>query len=88
MEKTGSEEHYDIGHQRAQEKPPPVDLDGCVEDVDEVMTIQAQKESNEFQRLQRKLTYCNPCGPDKWCKVNKVSTHVHLTALQLGGWVL
>ena len=38
------------------------------------------------KRLQRKLISCNQCGPDKWCKVKKVSTHVHLTAPQLGGW--
>jgi len=40
-------------------KPTPVDLDGCVEDVHEVMNIQAQKERDEIKRLQRKLMSCN-----------------------------
>jgi len=54
--------------------------------MDEVTAIQAQKESEEFQRLKKKSASCNRCGPNKWCKVNKVGTHVHLTAVQLGGW--
>ena len=63
-----------------------LDLDGGVDGVDQGLAIQAKQESKEFQKLQKKLASCNKCGPNKWCKVNKLGTHVTLTAIQLAGW--
>jgi len=72
------------GHRK---KALTLDLDGRVEDAEsEGLAMQVQKENKEFQKLKKKMVSCNKCGPEKWCKVNKLGMHVHLTAPQLGGW--
>jgi hypothetical protein len=71
---------------RCGEKALALDLDGGLDDDKTEGVVQAQKESEEFQRMQNKLVSCNRCSPNKWCKINKLGTHVHLTVPQLGSW--
>ena len=64
-----------------------LDLDGGGEDsVNRASAMEGQKMNDEFVKLEWRLGFCNKCGPGKWCKINKLSTHIHLTVQQLGGW--
>ena len=62
-----------------------LDLDGRGEDsINGALAMEGQKTNDEFVKLERRLGSCNKCGPGKWCKINKLGTHVHLTAAAWG----
>jgi hypothetical protein len=44
------------------------------------------KEHKQLELLDRALTNCARCGPDKYCKIDKAGDHVHLSFQQRRGW--
>lgn len=73
------------GRGRRQKK----DLNLDVEDNDDESKedeIHARKVKDEFQKLKDLLSKCQVCGPEKFCKINRLGKHVQLAAPQVLAW--
>jgi hypothetical protein len=59
-------------------------------DEDEEAVADELKEQEEvcLLQLEKALSQCAKCGNEKWCKINKMGNHVHLTFQQLRAWAL
>lgn len=68
---------------------PLLDLDnylGDTEDDGEDANNLMANEQKQLQLLDKTLAGCVRCGSEKYCKIDKVGNHVHLTFNQRRGW--
>jgi hypothetical protein len=45
-----------------------------------------EKEKKQLELLEKALSGCVRCGPEKFCKIDKSGNHVNLTFNQRRGW--
>jgi hypothetical protein len=75
------------GKAKGKGKIPLMNLDLDEEEVDASVVLE-EEESECLKRLEKSLGQCAKCGVEKRCKIDKLSTHVHLSFQQLRSWAL